>query len=551
MSRKRTILFALALLILSSLACNAFGGSEPGAGELPPPPTLETNTAVATESTPADTAPTATAVVDLATAVPGGGDAVITTKVDLNIRSGPGVQYDRASFLLQGESARVLGVDPATGWFKIECPGRTIDATECWVSGGEQYVTPSNTDGAPVAAVPPTPTPEPLPLTVGDMVIGGSNALLVYVSDDGLWGVGLDLSQNPPVPGEPAQLAAGMGVSAPHIAPDGGRVAYLISTGEAGALHVAASNGEDEQTLIASADLTIQSEGDTANLAVLVQDFQWLADGQTIGFNTVVVNLVGPGAFSQEDWWTVSLGTDTPPDSPDGAGGGAFALFGDTLIFGKADSIERGQIGSPDREALIAFDSINTASEYIYYPQPQWTAVGSAAYVAIPDVEPFAPDAGGALWRIPVDGPAEELGQWQGNLLFSPVVWSPDGSKLAFVDVAGDTSSLVIADGDGQNRFTVDSNPRLTFYGWSPDGSRFLYRTQTAVIIGRPGGAQTILPIAAGQEIAGGWWVTDEALVTAVGSVGAWELRVYNLAGEGTAVATINNDFVQVDVWTP
>lgn len=550
MSRKRTILFAFAVLILSSLACNAFGGGvEPDAG-LPPPPTIETNTAASTETAPTEIAATATAPATLVTAVPGGGDAVVTTKLDLNVRSGPGVQYDRVSFLLQGESARVVGVDPASGWFKIECPSRTDNGDECWVSGGDQYVTPSNTGGVPAAAVPPTPTPEPLPLSVGNMVIGGSNALLVYVDAGGLWGVGLDLSQTPPVPGEPAQLAAGIDIYDPQIAPDGGHVAYITQTGEANALHAIASSGEEAQTLITSADLVIQVEGDTTNLAALIRAFQWLDDGETIGFNTDVINLIGPGFGAQEDWWTVRLDAADPPDGPDGPGGGVFALSGDTLIFSNPSGIERGQVGSLDREEVIAFDFINTASEYVFYPMPQWTAVGDAAYVVIPDADPWVDEPRAALWSIPESGAAEELGRLDGNLLFDAVHWSPDGSQLAYLNTES-PSTLFIGQGDGQNLFVVDSDPRLAFYGWSPDGSRFLYSTQTAVIIGQPGGSATTLPIPAGQEVAGGWWVTDEVLLTAVGDVGNWDLVVYNLAGDSTAVTTISNDFVQVDIWTP
>ncbi|MFQ5436267.1 MAG: hypothetical protein ACE5FD_15485 [Anaerolineae bacterium] len=483
-------------------------------------------------------------------AVPGGGDPVITTITDLNVRSGPGVVYDRVSFLLEGESARVLGVDPATNWYKIECPDRAGNLPECWVSGSDKFVTPSNTGGVPVAAVPPTPTPEPLPLSVGNMVIGGSNALLVYVNGDGLWGVGLDLSQNPPLPGEPAQLAAGIDIYEPQIAPDGGHVLYLTSTSEANALHVIASNGESPKTLISSADLVIQGEGDTTNLAALIRFFQWLDDSETIGFNTDVVNLVGPGVGAQEDWWLVNINDDAPPDAPTGPGGGAFAVAGDSVLFSQSDAIVRGQVSSLDREEVVAFGFINTASEYVFYPTPQWTAAGDAAYVVIPDADPWVDEPGAALWRIPESGPAEELGRLDGNLLFDAVFWSPDGSQLAYLNTES-PPTLFIGEGDGQNLFVVDSDPRLAFHGWSPDGSRYLYSTQTAVIIGQPGGSATTLPIAAGQEVAGAWWVTDEVLATAVGDVGNWDLVVYNLAGDSTAVTTISNDFVQVNIWTP
>jgi hypothetical protein len=109
MFRDRTIWLIMGLLFGSSLACNAFTGPREPALELPPPPTT------VSEATPlADgggqatvIAPTATLAVEVgneSTDVPNG-QAVLTILVDLNVRRGPGVQYDRVGFMLKGEGS--------------------------------------------------------------------------------------------------------------------------------------------------------------------------------------------------------------------------------------------------------------------------------------------------------------------------------------------------------------------------------------------------------------------------------------------------------------
>ncbi len=124
----RALVVTILILILTSLACNAFAGRmEP----LPPPPT-----AVVDERPAAATAePVATATLSSLSPISAGR---VTILVDLNIRSGPGVEYDRVGFLLAGESVPVVGVNSDTGWWKIECPD-IISESECWVSGGEQF----------------------------------------------------------------------------------------------------------------------------------------------------------------------------------------------------------------------------------------------------------------------------------------------------------------------------------------------------------------------------------------------------------------------------
>lgn len=133
MSDRAVLWWAMVILLLVSLACNAFAGR---VDTLPPPPSGPTATI--------DPGPQ-TAVPGLAPTVTLPSDAPIEAVqgtvrilVDLNVRSGPDVRFERVGFLLRDTRARVVGRDPESGWWKIECPA---DATgsNCWVSGGSQF----------------------------------------------------------------------------------------------------------------------------------------------------------------------------------------------------------------------------------------------------------------------------------------------------------------------------------------------------------------------------------------------------------------------------
>ena len=80
------------------------------------------------------------------------------------------------------------------------------------------------------------------------------------------------------------------------------------------------------------------------------------------------------------------------------------------------------------REVIGTFDSIVTYSEYVFYPQVQWAANNTQAFIAIPSADPLVPDAHAILWNVPATGPATNNGRLDNNnFLFAPVLWSPNG----------------------------------------------------------------------------------------------------------------------------
>lgn len=163
MRDRLALILGLLCLLLATLACNAFAGRPQLQLPSPPAGTPQGQPSAGEGATPGgdlNLAPTVT--------MPGqptltGDEAAVVVLVDLNVRDGPGVSFERVGFMRRGERAVVLGRDAASGWWRIVCPP-AADPGECWVSGGTAYTrleTPQNvsTIAAPTAPVAPPPQP--------------------------------------------------------------------------------------------------------------------------------------------------------------------------------------------------------------------------------------------------------------------------------------------------------------------------------------------------------------------------------------------------------
>lgn len=112
-------------------------------------------TATATVVSPSATAQTfpttapASSVIVSTTAV-----QYIQAQSDVNIRRGPGTGYEIIGFIAGGQTAKVTGVNTATGWWRVICPDDSIGS--CWVTGRSVYT-------IPVSAATATPLATPIP----------------------------------------------------------------------------------------------------------------------------------------------------------------------------------------------------------------------------------------------------------------------------------------------------------------------------------------------------------------------------------------------------
>jgi hypothetical protein len=568
MNRHRYLLFFILVVTLTSLACNAFAGNEEPAALLPTPVIVD-GTVISNAGPPtiAGLAATATLPGDAnpqTTAVPNLGPFV-TVLVDLNIRTGPGVQYDRLGFLLQNETAPILGVDPASGWWKVVCPANVVNAGECWISGGSQYSRATNANEVPVAVAPPTPTPiptntpppenpTPAPTATTSATNPGTavepvNGMVAYTDINGLWILPLDMDSSPPQRQTPRQLVGAPNLSQPLIAPNGSVIAYIATTANGNALEVIATDGSNRHTLA-----TTDSLRSSANVPLVVSQFAWLPNSSGLAFTTYNQPTT---AFVEmnADFWTVPLNGAPSRRLDNGQGGHQFAISpnGSTVIFSLPTAVTRANLDGSNGQTLLEFDLVNTASEYYYVPTVAWTNDGSAAFTAVSSPDPWSisssalPSAN--LYRLPANGGADLIGQLTGSILYHPVQWNGSGSRLAYVQELPSSSSdnmLMHGQGNGGNLEPYVSG-NLTLHGWNPAGSSFAYAGPGYFAIGRPGSAPleiTVLTEARQLD-----WLTNEDLIIGLQGSGSWSLVSTNVDGDTAVLGEITGTAVQFDLW--
>jgi uncharacterized protein YraI len=121
-------------------------------------PTMVTVNAVTTGPVNTDTpTPTPTVTPIPSATIPPYPHLVTTT--DLNVRGGPGTEYDRLGLVPNGTEAEIVGQDGTRQWWQI----RFAPAADGlgWVSADPAYAQAFNTETVPIVQAPPTPTGTP------------------------------------------------------------------------------------------------------------------------------------------------------------------------------------------------------------------------------------------------------------------------------------------------------------------------------------------------------------------------------------------------------
>jgi len=547
--RDRAIVWVgLLLLALTTLACNAFAGvAQP---TLPPPPLVLPSPATAGGTAAPGIAPTATLPGEGTTA---SGPGTLRVLVDLNVRAGPGVGYERVGFLLRDETAVIVGRDPASGWWKIACPP-SAEGDECWVSGGEQYTRAENAGAAPTVAAPASPTPPPPEPAPGA-------GLLVVIDGGRLFAITLDLTKAVPTAAPARQLGTAASVQRAAVAPDGRTVAFTVldpTTGD-NELRLIHADGANERTLVRAAELPRVPEAAelpaaaTADARVQVLDFQWQSDGAALVFNTALVSPGGFSAGSQSDLWTVTPQGQVTERLAAGRGLPRFVVSsgGQVLLIGPQELLRAGSDGR-GLESVLTFEPVATA-EGAVYPAAQWSADGTFAPAAV--AAPFA--AGDApemrlagLWRIPATGPAVPLGEVRADVVAEPPRWSADGARLAFLRASAAGPELWLANGDGTRPERVAAGEELRLLAWRAGSNTLLFagRDYAAVV---QSGPPTVIVQTSGGPIGRGAWLNDTAVVLALGDGGATGLYAVTLDGARQLLAPLTTAASPLDVWLP
>jgi len=170
--------------------------------------------------------------------------------MNANCRFGPDNVFAEMAYLLEGETAEILGRSADWAWWNVRLPETQ---QICWVWSGA--VEAACTDGLPVIAAPPTPTPTPPPPAAdttappvpspqqptGGVTLGcSSSALLIWstVSDpSGISGYTVEVQRSPDqaswsaAPGSPATVT-------------GDKTSIAVECGWYYRWHVRATDGE-------------------------------------------------------------------------------------------------------------------------------------------------------------------------------------------------------------------------------------------------------------------------------------------------------------------
>lgn len=138
----------------------------PAAGAAASTPAGAAATPPVVESPTAGSAPTAVAITLIPPSAtpappptPASTQPVVTTLGSLNVRSGPGTDYDVIGRLTQGESLPITGRNSEATWWQVTFPAGSNGRG--WVSASPQFTTASNAANVPVVQAPPRPTPAP------------------------------------------------------------------------------------------------------------------------------------------------------------------------------------------------------------------------------------------------------------------------------------------------------------------------------------------------------------------------------------------------------
>jgi hypothetical protein len=337
-------------------------------------------------------------------------------------------------------------------------------------------------------------------------------------------------------------------------------VAYLNGESGRNSLKTVNIDGRDERTLVEAVDLDLPAGYDESDWELRLNQIQWLANSQEVAFNTAILNLIGPGIGPQEDFWTVDLAGEMSEIFAPGLGGGYFTISpGGTILLSRDREIVRATLEGTT-QALISFNFINTASEYIYYPTPRWSSDGSVAYVGIPSAEPFGPNPTARLWRIPAAGGATQLGTINENILFSDLYWNDSGSHLVYTRLIDETGSptprLMIASGSGQ--LVGDGQPyasgeQLGLHGWSPNNQNFLFSGRGYFALGQPLAGETRVPLPDNSRVGNGQWLDANYYVVSLqpGGSGNWLMVSGNLLGNTTPLVNLSSQRPLFALWTP
>jgi len=103
---------------------------------------------------------------------------IVTINSDINVRAGPGTNYEQVGELSAGATVKVVGRNEDSSWWQIRLP-ESSDSVG-WIAAA--LGTAENISEVALATIPPTPTNAPIPTPTLD-ILGNPGTLICSVSD--------------------------------------------------------------------------------------------------------------------------------------------------------------------------------------------------------------------------------------------------------------------------------------------------------------------------------------------------------------------------------
>jgi hypothetical protein len=401
---------------------------------IPPPSPTPTLTPVQVFTA---TAPPSTIVLTQ-TPLPPASSTVEIIATALNVREGPGIDYNIVGTARAGEIFDVRGIDVSGNWLQISFRG-----SDGWISALPQYVR-LESESLVLEVAQTTATPKLAAVTASATSGGGGEGLLVSTGSGGeLYRVSLD--------GSGLNMIAG-GVIDPAVSPDGARVAFTRwGEAEFGALFVL--------------DLISGQERVVAGDIRQPKSPTWSPDGRKI-----VINFQHGGLRDPQPECRVF-------DVDDGIN-----LPGNITIT-SANVRDDGTI----RICFIRAEDLRWFLREIDVETGEFEDLPSAQYAFSPTWDPNNP------WRLVYSGPkglmqfdVDSRREWPltSDLRDKESVFSPDGQQLAITYRQHDHWEIYVFDLATGERRRLTKPPILASPqynsaapAWSPDGSKLAFVT--------------------------------------------------------------------------
>jgi dipeptidyl aminopeptidase/acylaminoacyl peptidase len=331
-----------------------------------------------------------------------------------------------------------------------------------------------------------------------------------------------------------------------YLSDDGQVLAYLrAGSGDTVELWRIDSSGQEARQAISAAGFD-RMRTEPKQLGVIPFDLAWIPGTHRLAFNTYPL-LPGEAIwiYVPDDLWVFDLDSlRTFALLPKGQGG-HFSFSPDgklAAVFTPAGlKIMKANGAILIKDALEGFQALGLG-EYYNYPSLQWAPDSQALIVAIPSgPDPFQPQAGAVIWRVPVDGSQPQLVK-EIPAYLAHVAFSPDLTRLAYFHQPDQRSSgreLHLIELDGDEDFLFLRGEVMERFQWLPDSQHFLYweidawQPQLAHICQEAG---EFPAFAVRSDI---HWVDAQRFLFLSGGDGAWELNLGTVDGDLTPIAEL------------